>query len=163
MNLKRQSWSLVVQAPAGGSILQIASDGKGQIWAASPAGLFHRKKETWRAAVNGLPFVQTGAVACVPGLENRPPLLLAAGLDGGVARSLDGGGTWQSCWIEQSKAPVGCFAASPNFSRDGVLLAGTQGGDGVLRSTDGGRFWNLSNFGLRNFEIYALVTAGEWG
>ncbi len=163
MNLKRQSWSLVVQAPAGGSILQITSDGKGQIWAASPAGLFHRKKETWRAAVNGLPFVQTGAVACVPGLENRPPLLLAAGLDGGVARSLDGGGTWQSCWIEQSKAPVGCFAASPNFSRDGVLLAGTQGGDGVLRSTDGGRFWNLSNFGLRNFEIYALVTAGEWG
>jgi hypothetical protein len=41
------------------------------------------------------------------------------------------------------------------------VLAGTLGA-GVLRSTDGGRRWLLSNFGLQNFTILALATAGDW-
>jgi hypothetical protein len=157
-----RSWHPLIQAPSGGTVLQMAIAQDGQAWLASPAGLFHRAQGAWHARSSGLPFPQTGAVACIQGLENRLPLLLAAGLEGGIARSFDSGAVWQSCWIEQARAPVSCFVASPNFPHDAVLLAGTQG-DGILRSTDAGRFWHLSNFGLRNFEVYALVSAGEWG
>jgi photosystem II stability/assembly factor-like uncharacterized protein len=41
------------------------------------------------------------------------------------------------------------------------LLAGTNGA-GILRSTDGGRRWYLSNFGLRDFAILDLATAPDW-
>jgi hypothetical protein len=41
------------------------------------------------------------------------------------------------------------------------LLAGTYG-DGILRSTDGGRYWHSSNFGLREFAILDLATAPVW-
>jgi photosystem II stability/assembly factor-like uncharacterized protein len=54
------------------------------------------------------------------------------------------------------------MVASPSFARDRVLLAGTAG-TGILRSTDGGRNWQLSNFGLHDFSILAVATAPEWG
>jgi photosystem II stability/assembly factor-like uncharacterized protein len=41
------------------------------------------------------------------------------------------------------------------------VLAGTLGA-GVLRSTDGGRRWLLSNFGLQDFTILAAASAGDW-
>ena len=63
--------------------------------------------------------------------------------------------------LSRSKAPVISLAASPNFHRDRVVLAGTDG-DGILRSTDGGRHWQLSNFGLRDYAIFDLAVAPVW-
>jgi photosystem II stability/assembly factor-like uncharacterized protein len=79
-----------------------------------------------------------------------------------MVRSPDQGKTWHSCWTEQTEAPISCLVASPNFNRDRVVLAGTDG-DGILRSTDGGRFWHLENFGLRTFSILSMATAPSWG
>ncbi len=41
------------------------------------------------------------------------------------------------------------------------MLAGTDGA-GLLRSTDGGRYWRYSSFGLQDFSITALVAAPDW-
>ena len=105
--------------------------------------------------VRGLPLTGVGAVFA------NGRTLLAAGLEGGIAASRDGGRSWGRTWLEPGLGPVTCFAASPNFAHDGVLLAGAAGG-GVLRSTDGGRIWGPANFGLRNFTLFALAAAGEW-
>jgi len=87
---------------------------------------------------------------------------VVAGLTGGVVISHDGGSSWNSSWIEQTNAPINCFVASPNVDQDGALLAGLDG-DGVLRSESHGRFWRLSNFGLRNFNINTLAVLPPWG
>lgn len=149
-------WRQVGSAPTGGAILQIVGDPLQSAWAASPAGLFQAVQGAWSPARGGMPLAQVGAVLALR------RYVLAAGLQGGAAFSLDGGASWQLSHIEQTQAPLSCLAASPNFWQDGVLLAGTQG-DGALRSTDSGRTWQLANFGLRNFTIFALAPAPAWG
>jgi photosystem II stability/assembly factor-like uncharacterized protein len=84
-----------------------------------------------------------------------------AGLPGGVVRSTNGGQHWLHSGIDQVEAPIISLVASPNYRRDRVLLAGTDG-DGVLRSTNGGQYWELANFGLADFAIFELATAPQW-
>jgi photosystem II stability/assembly factor-like uncharacterized protein len=106
--------------------------------------------------MRGFPFSGAGTILAI---QNS---LFVAGLPHGMVRSPDQGKTWHSCWTEQTAAPISCLVASPNFNRDRVVLAGTDG-DGILRSTDGGRFWHLENFGLRTFSILSMATAPFWG
>jgi photosystem II stability/assembly factor-like uncharacterized protein len=89
-------------------------------------------------------------------------LLFVGTNSGQIVYSRDSGETWYSAHLRQPVQAVTCFVASPNFERDGVLLAGTAG-SGILRSTDGGRNWQLSSFGLHDFTILAVDAAVEWG
>jgi photosystem II stability/assembly factor-like uncharacterized protein len=82
---------------------------------------------------------------------------LIAGGAHGLARSPDGGETWQACAASGSPQPVTAIAPSPAFAKDATLLAATWGG--VLRSENAGRTWKPANFGLQNFEVAALA----WG
>jgi hypothetical protein len=84
-----------------------------------------------------------------------------AGISGGLILTWDGGRSWASAWIDQITEPIACIAKSATYERDITLLAGTSGA-GVLRSTDGGRRWRMSNFGLEEYSILALATAGDW-
>ena len=87
--------------------------------------------------------------------------LLMAGIKGGVARSADGGASWEA---QQFRAPaplVTCLALSTDFDDDGVVLAGTFE-DGVFRSTDGGISWRAVNHGLFDHSIYALALSPEF-
>ncbi|OAH12334.1 WD40/YVTN/BNR-like repeat-containing protein [Streptomyces jeddahensis] len=52
--------------------------------------------------------------------------------------------------------PVSTFAALP----DRTLLAGTLG-DGVVRSSDGGRSWQRSGFGLASHEVNCLFVTAD--
>ena len=82
--------------------------------------------------------------------------LLLAGINGGVARSEDGGASWTA---QQFRAPaplVTCLALSPAFADDGCILAGSFE-DGVFRSTDGGRSCRTVNHGLFDHSVYALA------
>jgi len=82
--------------------------------------------------------------------------LLLAGINGGVARSEDGGASWTA---QQFRAPaplVTCLALSPAFEGDGCVLAGSFE-DGVFRSTDGGRSWRAVNHGLFDHSVYSLA------
>ena len=82
--------------------------------------------------------------------------LLLAGINGGVARSKDGGRSWNAHQFRFPAPLVTCLAISPGFSSDGLVLAGTFE-DGVFRSTDGGESWGAVSHGLFDHSIYALV------
>ena len=138
----------------GGTVFKIAGNDD-WLWLASPAGIFHFDGTEWRAVMRGVPFWWVNTVL------TAGKSVWAAGLPGGLVRSADGGQTWDRCWAEQVEAPVISLTASPNYRRDRVLLAGTDG-DGILRSIDGGRHWQLSNFGLRDYAIFDLAVAPVW-
>ncbi|MCB8963379.1 MAG: hypothetical protein H6651_23915 [Ardenticatenales bacterium] len=150
------AWELKGKGAAGGTVLKVVADTEGRLWLASPAGLFCRQDGAWRAVRRGVSFWRVTTVAA----SGRH--LWLAGMPGGMIRSTNGGQTWHDCWIEQTDAPVVAIAPSPDFQRDRVLLAGTDG-DGILRSTDGGRHWDLSNFGLREFAVLDVVLAPKAG
>ena len=138
-----------------GTILAMAADASGEPWLVTPLGLLRRTEEGWQALPQGL-------------LPLPPTALIWAGdslfvgtNSGQIVYSRDGGENWYSGHLRQPVEAVTCLVASPNYERDGVILAGTAG-TGILRSTDGGRNWQLSNFGLHDFTILALGAAPEW-
>ena len=73
--------------------------------------------------------------------------MLLAGINGGVARSQDGGRSWIARQFRAPAPLVTCLALSSNFSDDGCALAGAFE-DGVFRSTDGGETWRAVNHGV---------------
>ena len=81
---------------------------------------------------------------------------LLAGINGGVARSDDGGASWNAHHFRAPAPLVTCLALSPAFADDGCVLAGTLE-DGVFRSTDGGESWRAVNHGLFDHSVYALA------
>ncbi len=82
--------------------------------------------------------------------------LLLAGINGGVARSPDGGASWEARQFRAPAPLVTCLALSPGFEDDGCALAGTFE-DGVFRSTDRGESWRAVNHGLFDHSVYALA------
>ena len=81
---------------------------------------------------------------------------LLAGINGGVARSADGGVSWDAQPLRAPAPLVTCLALSPAFDADGCVLAGTFE-DGVFRSTDGGLSWRAVNHGLFDHNVLALA------
>jgi len=80
-----------------------------------------------------------------------PSTVYAAVSSGGIMKSTDGGKTWTPAWPSSYTQAMGALARSP----DGTLWAGTGeanpsgGGDtflgnGIYKSTDGGRSWHLA-------------------
>ncbi|MCY3979434.1 MAG: hypothetical protein OXG23_15155 [Chloroflexi bacterium] len=82
--------------------------------------------------------------------------MLLAGINGGVARSADGGKSWSAHPFRAPAPLVTCLALSPSFEGDGCALAGAFE-DGVFRSADGGETWRAVNHGLFDHSIYALT------
>ncbi len=76
---------------------------------------------------------------------------LLAGVHGGVARSFDGGGSWELCPFRLPAPLVTCLLAEP-----GCLLAGTFA-DGSFRSADGGASWQARNHGLFDHSVNCLA------
>ena len=149
------NWTLLGQIESPGTVADLAGDPAGSCWLAAPAGLFEFNGARWIPHQRAVPFLQATAV----GVAKRS--VLAAGLPNGIIRSINNGTSWQSAWIDQTQTSITCLTSSPNVSKDHVWLAGTRG-DGILRSTDGGRHWELSNWGLRDFTVLELVTAPTW-
>ncbi|WP_327633036.1 hypothetical protein OHB24_23825 [Kribbella sp. NBC_00482] len=81
------------------------------------------------------------------------PVVLAGGVDG-VARSENGGLSWQGTESEGGTQPISALVV-----HDDAAIAGTLGG-GILRSTDAGRTWQRSNFGLPSRDVTALLMSG---
>jgi photosystem II stability/assembly factor-like uncharacterized protein len=125
------------------------SDG---VWAGGAGGLaWFSESDGWFPPAVNLPLQAVAALAAGGGT------LFAAGV-GGIARSTDGGTTWQRSSLPDGTGTVTALVVSPQIDRDGVALAATIDG-GVLRSADGGRAWQTSSFGLQTSEVLALA----WG
>jgi photosystem II stability/assembly factor-like uncharacterized protein len=96
-----------------------------------------------------------GRTVAVSGVEGQPNVYYFGGVGGGVWKTTNGGITWQPIFDGQPISSIGALAVAP--SNANVIYAGTGEadfrsnltyGDGVYKSTDGGRTW--TNIGLKN-------------
>jgi hypothetical protein len=92
--------------------------------------------------------------------------LYAGGAAGGVWRSTNGGENWTPVFNSQSDQSVGALAVDP---ADHSIWVGTGEantnqdsyfGNGVFRSADSGRTWQLVGNALTNYTIYRLTFDG---
>lgn len=140
-----------------------------RIFAARSSGLYSSLDGvTWELATSSLEIQDTysaTAVAVVPGRKTAIHRLddshsdlhdVFLGLAGGILYSQDGGNQWLSARVPKPPPVISCFAVSPDFERDGVVLAGSLE-DGVLRSADRGRSWVTWNFGLLDLAVMSLA------
>lgn len=86
---------------------------------------------------------------------------LLAGINGGVARSDDGGASWNAQQFRRPAPLVTCLALSPAFADDGCALAGSFE-DGLFRSTDGGASWTAVNHGMFDHSVYTLALSPDF-
>src|SRR5579863_6519736 len=92
--------------------------------------------------------------------------LFTGAADGGVWRSADGGAHWTPVFDPQADLSIGALAVDP---ADHSIWVGTgepntsqdsYGGDGVFRSADYGKTWQLVGNALANYLIYRLTVDG---
>jgi photosystem II stability/assembly factor-like uncharacterized protein len=95
-----------------------------------------------------------GRVAAVCGVPSKPLTFFFGGTGGGVWKTADGGSSWEAVSDKDFKrGSVGSIAvadADPNViyvgMGEGPIRGNTSYGDGVYKSTDGGKTWK--NVGL---------------
>ncbi|MDP2529102.1 MAG: hypothetical protein Q8W51_05145 [Candidatus Palauibacterales bacterium] len=100
------------------------------------------------------PF-EGGRVEAVTGVPGQPSTFYFGAVVGGVWKTTDAGGHWRPVFDGQPIASIGAIAVAP--SDPNVIYVGTgepdprgdiSFGDGVYKSTDGGKTW--TNVGLRD-------------
>lgn len=87
--------------------------------------------------------------------------MILAGINGGVARSEDGGATWAPPAMRMPAPLVTCLALSPAFASDRRVLAGSYE-DGIFLSDDAGQGWAAFNFGLFDRQIFCLALSPDY-
>ena len=95
------------------------------------------------------PFNMSGRVTDVEGIPGNPRVLYVGAAAGGMWKTTNGGLTFEPIFDDQPIASVGDFALAP--SQPEVLYLGSgesnvrnsvSFGNGVYKSTDGGKTWN---------------------
>jgi photosystem II stability/assembly factor-like uncharacterized protein len=166
----------IVVAGAGPAALQYSGGGSREPGAVDPGML---KALRWRSIG---PAVFGGRVTDVAGVPGKPNILYVAHASGGLFRSTDGGIRFESIFDGGNTLSIGAIALSP--SDPDVVYVGTgEGnprnsasyGDGIYRSTDGGKTWKhlglerterfsrLAVDPLRPNVVYAAAMGHEWG
>ena len=96
-----------------------------------------------------------GRVVAVTGVPGDGATFYFGSVGGGIWKTIDAGVTWTPIFDGQPIASIGALEVAP--SNPNVLYAGTgesdirsdlSSGDGVYKSTDGGKTWK--NVGLRD-------------
>src|SRR5512135_1109796 len=103
-----------------------------------------------------------GRVLAVTGVPGDPNVFYFGGVAGGVWRTTNAGLSWTPLFDKQPISSIGAIAvadSNPNVIYVGTGEACIRGnisyGDGVYKSTDGGRTW--SNIGLADTQHIASV------
>lgn len=148
------SWSSCNAVRLGGTVSGGVASADGMVWLVTEAGLLRGEGDSWFPPPVGPPLSNVQAVVAGEGT-------VLVGGEGGTAYSIDDGKTWYRGASDGTVASVTCLAISPSWQRDGVALAGTNG-TGIVRSSDGGRSWQSSSFGLDHLAILSLTTAPDW-
>jgi photosystem II stability/assembly factor-like uncharacterized protein len=94
------------------------------------------------------PAIFSGRTADVEGVPGNPNIVYVASASGGLWKTANGGITWRPIFERQGTISIGDIALEPNNPE--VIWVGTgeanarnsiSFGDGVYRSTDGGKTW----------------------
>ena len=121
------------------------------VYAARQSGLYRIDGGSQRNLFAG--WQDDLAALCLLALDDS----LLAGMHGGVARTLDGGASWDAHAFRMPAPLVTCLCDAG----DG-LLAGTFA-DGVFRSEDGGMSWQPRNHGLFDHSVNCLRACSDGG
>jgi photosystem II stability/assembly factor-like uncharacterized protein len=123
--------------------------------AATTSGLFISKDEgqNWQRAPSAFGTIPLLAVCLSPSYESDR--LAFVGTKGGIWYTHNFT-EWALSRLPCQEVAVISLVAAPNFSEEGVLLAGTLG-DGVLRSGDRGVSWQAWNFGLLDLGVLGIA------
>jgi len=144
--------------PSPRQVWDVQANSSSDAWLITDLGIIARDEDGWRLIPLPSDIIDMGGPGALGSANN---VHWITGGQSALIRTTDNGASWGFCWLDGVQQIVACIAASPRFWADRAVLAGTLGA-GVLRSTDGGRRWLLSNFGLQDFTILALATAGDW-
>jgi len=121
------------------------------------AALF--KTMHWR----GIGPYRGGRALAVTGVSGEPGLYYFGAVAGGVWKTIDSGATWTPIFDSMPMSSIGAIAVAPSNhniiyvgSGEGALRGNITYGDGVYKSTDGGKTW--ANIGLKDSrQIGALI------
>ncbi len=94
------------------------------------------------------PATTGGRIVDVAVVENKPAVMYVASASGGLWKTVNNGTTWKPVFEREATVSLGAVAVAPSDPE--IVWVGTgeanprnsvSWGDGVYRSTDGGRIW----------------------
>jgi photosystem II stability/assembly factor-like uncharacterized protein len=100
------------------------------------------------------PAIMSGRVTDLAIYEEDPDIFYAASASGGLLKTVNGGNSWENVFDSQTTVSIGDVTINPTDPN--IVWVGTgeannrqssSWGDGVYKSTDGGKTWK--NMGLR--------------
>jgi photosystem II stability/assembly factor-like uncharacterized protein len=100
------------------------------------------------------PATMSGRITDFAVFEENPDIFYVASASGGLLKTVNGGGSWENVFDSQTTVSIGDVAINPTDPN--IIWVGTgeannrqssSWGDGIYKSTDGGKTWK--NMGLR--------------
>jgi len=136
----------------------------GICFAARGSGLYRSENggETWQSAYGALNLkasLPTMAVATSPDFASDRTVF--AGVPGGILRSFDGGERWDVVQLPSPPPVVSALVVSPDYARDGIVMAGTVE-DGVFSTSNRGGHWIAWNFGLLDLNTICMAISPDF-
>ncbi len=146
-----QTWE-ETQGPFGGTVMAVASNAGGDLFAAAPGdGIF-------RSTDNGESWVRINTELTSENIysliiNHRGEIFAGQDYGGHVFRSTDNGATWTQAGLTTN------YISAITVNGAGDLFVGTRYDNGAFRSTDNGDSWTLLTLSVSS--VFALAVNGD--